>query len=146
MPNLMQLSLIHPVMGLMPTLLAQLSDSADSAASAGVSAGTLVFYAFVYVFFSFCTWKIFQKCGTENAWYAWIPILSTYVLFKTVGDERAVLWTVLSIIPCVGIVSAVMSIVAWVKVFQKLDKSPWLLLLCLTGIGAFFVFGYAAFA
>lgn len=137
---------IHPVIGLMPMLLAQLEDSADSVASAGTSAITLLFYAIAYVFFSFCTWKIFQKCGTENAWFAWIPVLSLYALFKTVGDEKAVLWTVLSIIPCVGIVSAVMSIVAWVKVFQKLDKSPWLLLLCLTGIGTFFVFGYVAFA
>jgi hypothetical protein len=136
--------------GTLPMLLAQsatdVGGSADPAATAGASLGSLLFGAVIYVFFAFCQWKIFEKCGTENAWFAWIPVLSTYALFKTVNDENAVLWTILSIIPCVGIVSAVMAIVAWVKVFQKLDKSPWLLLLCLTGIGAFFVFGYAAFA
>jgi hypothetical protein len=143
-------SFSYAAIGLVPMLLAQVEDalpdgSTDTSGSGGGIA-ILLFLAIAYIFLSFCTWKIFQKCGTENAWFAWIPVLNTYVLFKSANDEQAVLWTVLSLIPIIGIVSSVMSIVAWVKVFNELGKSPWLLLLCLTGIGIFFVLGYAAFA
>jgi hypothetical protein len=95
---------------------------------------------------AFCQWKIFQKLGVENAWFAWIPILNYYVTYKAGDVDNPVLWTVLSFVPCVNLVSAVFLIIAWVKVCKKLNKTPWILLLCLTGIGAPFVFAYLAFA
>ena len=143
-------SFIHAAIAHAPVFFAQVEDVVPDASTDPAAAGSgiafLSFLAIAYLFLSFCTWRIFQKCGTENAWFAWIPVLSTYALFKSADDDQAVLWTVLSLIPIIGIVSSVMSIVAWVKVFEEIGKSPWLLLLCLTGIGMFFVLGYAAFA
>ncbi len=133
----------------MPMLLAQTrsrASAADAAAAGGAAIVFLIFLLIALVFFGFCTWKILQKCGHPNPWMGWIPIVSNYAVFQAAGDERALLWTILGLIPYVGLVGSVMLILAWIKIFQKLDKSPWLLLLCLTGIGAFFVFGYVALA
>jgi hypothetical protein len=98
-----------------------------------------------YLIFAFFSWKIFQRLNIENAWFAWIPILGSYITFVA-GDERnPVLWTILLLVPLVNIVAAIKLIIAWVKIVQKLEKSPWLLLLTLIPLAGFIVFAYFAF-
>ena len=98
-----------------------------------------------YLILAFFSWKFFQRLNIENAWFAWIPVLGSYITFVAADEENPVLWTILSVIPCVNIVAAIKLIMAWVKIVRKLEKSPWLLLICLIPCAAFFVFGYLAF-
>lgn len=81
----------------------------------------------------------------ENAWFAWIPILGYYVTFVAGDNEQPVLWTILMCIPCINIIAIFPFIGAWIKICQKIGKSPWLLLLCIFPCINFIVFGYFAF-
>lgn len=113
---------------------------------AGFGIIQLIIYIIIYVIFAFLLQKILERCRVENAWFAWIPILNTYKIFEAGDNENPVLWTILSIIPCINIVAIVFLIIAWVKICQKLGKSPWLLLLVLIPVlGAIACFGILAF-
>lgn len=90
-----------------------------------------------YLIGAFLCWKIFEKLKIENAWFAWIPILGTYITFVAGDDESPILWIILSLIPGINIVAAVKLIIAWVRICKKLGQSPWLLLICLVPYGAF---------
>ncbi len=125
---------------LFPSLLAQTYGGESQ-----IGAGQIIFYIVAYVIAAFFCQKIFAKCGVENPWFAWIPILGTYAAFKAGDEPNAVLWTVLSFIPCVNIVAAVMMVIAWTRICRKVGKSPWLLLICLIPLGAFVFLGYLAF-
>ena len=97
-----------------------------------------------YLIMAFFCYKIYQKLNVENAWFAWIPILGIYINFKAADEENPVLWTILACIPCVNIIASIKLIMAWVRIFKKLEKSPWLLLICIIPCAVFFVFGYVA--
>lgn len=113
---------------------------------AGFGIVQLIIYIIIYVLFAFLLQKIFERCRVENPWFAWIPILNTYKAFEAGDNENPVLWTILSIIPCVNVVAIVYLIIAWIKICQKLGKSPWLLLLVLIPfLGALALFGILAF-
>lgn len=127
--------------GLLPPLLAQ--DYTE--VSPGFSAAQFIIILIFYVVGAFLCQKIYQKLGVEEAWFAWIPILGTYANFKAGDEENPVLWTILSIIPCINIVAVVKLILAWVKICQKLGKSPWLLLIALIPFGSLALLGYLAY-
>jgi hypothetical protein len=112
-----------------------------------IGAVEIVIYIIFYVIFAFLLQKILEKCGVENPWFAWIPILNIYKVFEAGDNNNPVLWTILTLIPCVNIVAAIYSIIAWVKICQKLGKSPWLLLLWLIpGLGVLIFSGILAFS
>ncbi|WP_287242142.1 MULTISPECIES: DUF5684 domain-containing protein [unclassified Okeania] len=127
-----------------PTVVDALKKIDPAMVDAFITAINLVSIA-GYLITAFFCYKIYQKLNVEDAWYAWIPILGTYITFKAADEEKPVLWTILSYIPCVNIIAAIKSIMAWVTIFKKLNKSPWLLLICIIPFAAFFVFGYVAF-
>ena len=135
-------SFLHFTVGFMP-LLAQTADVEADPAASGFG---LVMGLISYLVIAFFSWKIFEKCGIANPWFAWIPVLNNYAAFQAGDEENPLLWTILSLIPCVNIIAVVKLIMAWIKICQKLGKSPWLLLLCLIPPAIFFVFGYLAFA
>ncbi|MGK7943840.1 MAG: hypothetical protein AB4058_05165 [Microcystaceae cyanobacterium] len=130
---------------LIPNLLAQTSPdlTADQIErySPLVNGASLVSYLIIAYF----SWEIFKKVNVENAWFAWIPILGTYITFVAGDNEKPVLWTVLMCIPCVNLIALFPFIGAWIKICQKIGKSPWLLLLCIFPCINFLVFGYLAF-
>ncbi|WP_107667824.1 DUF5684 domain-containing protein [Cyanothece sp. BG0011] len=109
---------------MLPLILAQSSSGSD-----GSSALSSLISIIVYLASSFFCWKIYEKCGVENAWFAWIPILGTYANFQAGDEENPLLWTILACIPCINIIAIVKLIIAWVVICRKLEKSPWLLLL-----------------
>jgi hypothetical protein len=98
-----------------------------------------------YLITAYFSWEIFKKINVENAWFAWIPILGTYITFVAGDNEQPVLWTILACIPCINLIALFPFIGAWIKICQKLGKSPWLLLLCIIPCINFLVFGYLAF-
>lgn len=123
----------------MPPLIIAQSSSGSDAASALYTLISIILY-FVSAFFC---WKIYEKCGVENPWFAFIPILGTYANFQAGDEENPLLWTILACIPCLNIVAVVKLIIAWVNICKKINKSPWLLLLipCF----GFLILGYFAY-
>jgi len=132
--------MLNSFTSLLANLLAQTSYSEPQ-----FGIGQLVLFIILYAVGAFFCQKIFEKCGVENSWFAWIPVLNTYANFKAGNQDNPVLWTILSFVPCVNIVAIVMLVISWVRICNKLGKSPWLLLFCLLPLGAFGVLGYLAF-
>lgn len=149
------LPLAHLAIATLPILLAQ--DTAPVPETAPVpdfsayqtpefNAATSTGYLIGYLIFSFLTWKIYQRCGVENAWFAWIPILGTYINFVAGDEDNPILWTILMFIPCINIIAVIWLIKAWIRICRKLEKSPWLLLLWLVPcIGNLIFYSYLAF-
>lgn len=137
-----EFSWVNSAIGMMlPILLAQEATTQQPEVEPGHAGGSLV----GYLIMAFFCYKIYQKLNIENAWFAWIPILGTYINFKAADEEKPVLWTILTFIPLINIIAAIKLVMAWVRIFKKLDKSPWLLLICIIPCGALFLFGYVAF-
>jgi Family of unknown function (DUF5684) len=135
---------------LLPTITSIVLAQANSRpnAGAGEEGGgllSLIISLAVYVFFSFCWQTIFNKLGQENSWFAWIPILQNYAMFKAGDEPKPLLWTILLIIPLVNIVAIFILIKAFINITKKLGKSPWLLLLLLVPFVQILLFGYLAF-
>ncbi|WP_416665820.1 DUF5684 domain-containing protein [Egbenema bharatensis] len=125
---------------LLPFVLAQ------QTAQPEITAADILLYIVIYVVFAFLLQRILTKLNFANPWYAWIPFLNAYAIFKAGDEPNAVLWTILSIIPCINIVAVIMQIIAWTRICRKLGKSPWLLLLWLIPLlGAFGFLGYLAY-
>ena len=107
----------------------------------------LIVLAFVYIamylFTSFCFYKIYQKLGEPNAWYAWFPILQKWIMYKA-GDQSP-WWIIALFIPVLNFVALIFLLVAFINVVQKLGKNPWLILLMIIPILNFAIMSYFAF-
>lgn len=77
----------------------------------------------IYAFFAFCLLKIAEKTHTEPAWWAWVPILQILLMLKVA--DKPLWWIILMFIPLVGIV---ITILVWVAICQKRNKSPLLVI------------------
>ena len=92
-------------------------NSGDAAGAMAVGFGMLVFYLLIYLFFSFCLYKIFQKAGRDDAWAAFIPIYNSYVLVDIV--KKPILWFIMLLIPFVNIIFSIMLMDRLSKFFGK---------------------------
>lgn len=111
----------------------------------GLIAGLLGAYFFVliaaYLFFGFCFMKIAQKTGTENGWWAFIPILNILLMLNIA--RKPLWWILLFLVPFVNIVIA---IIVWIEICKARGKNPWILLGFLVPIiGPIGVLCYLAF-
>ncbi len=131
---------------LIPHLLAQTSsDLTQEQIEQLTNLPALFGYLISYLIFSYFSWQIFKKINVENAWFAWIPVLGTYITLVAGDKERPILWTIIGVIPCLNLIALGIFIDAWITICQKLGKSPWLLLLCILPCINYIVFGYLAF-
>jgi hypothetical protein len=140
MTNLTGLLFNSGVVDAMPLFLAQSSSGEEAAAAAGVNIVSLFIQLALYVFIAFCTQTFLKKLDYENAWLAWIPFANTYALLDAGEQENPILWTILACIPCVGLVSLIKLIPAYINICERLGKPPailWTFLLC--GLGAIIV-------
>lgn len=101
----------------------------------------LVVFLAMYAFFAFCFMKIAEKTGTENGWWAWIPILNLLLMLKIA--DRPMWWIILFIVP---FVSLVIALVVGADICKACGKSPWLTLGMLIPLVNFGVIGYLAFS
>lgn len=93
------------------------------AESGGVLGGLffLVFFLIWLVvvgFFLYSNWKVWEKMG-DPGWMGIIPILNVYRVFQRTRPEQAVLYTILSILPCISLVMAVLYWIDLGKLFNK---------------------------
>lgn len=92
-----------------------------------------------YIFFSFTQYKIGQEMGYKNSWFAWIPILSSVMLFQ-LGNQNPYLLFLL-LLPGVGaLVVGVFSLIAIMNITEKRGYDKLLGLLIFTGIGTYILF------
>jgi hypothetical protein len=116
------------IVSISPMLLAQTSIDLTGATNWEVIIAILGFYA-IFCFFnwSFLSWKILQRINVKNAWFAWIPILNVYITFVAGDVKYPALWTILFVMPWIGSIFSIVSIVrfsfAWSRICKKLEKS-----------------------
>ncbi|WP_370899809.1 DUF5684 domain-containing protein [Chryseobacterium gossypii] len=98
-------------------LQADYYDGMDSAATAGIGIGMIIFYLILYLFYGYCYYKIFQKAGREDAWAGFIPIYNTIVLLEIV--KKPIWWIILFFIPLVNLYAMW---VAWDRMAKGFSK------------------------
>jgi len=95
----------------------------------------------VYVYVAFCFMTIANKTGTENSWFAWIPILNLVLILQIA--RKPLWWMLLLLIPLVNIVIYIITLVG---VCEARDKSPWLTVALLLPVINLAAMGYLAFS
>ncbi len=103
--------------------------------------GGLILLIAIYAYSAFCIQTIANKTGTENSWYAWVPIVNIYLLVKVA--QKPGWWLILFLIPIVNIV---IGIIVWMKISELLKKPSWLGILFIIPILNFVLIGYLAFS
>lgn len=93
---------------------------AQSGADAGMGMWGLLIIVGIYAYFAITMAKMACKTGqSQNAWWAWVPILNTFLLFKMAG--KPMWWFLLCLIPLVNIVVFAM---LWMEVAKRCGQAP----------------------
>jgi hypothetical protein len=87
---------------------------------------TVALIAVAWVAIAVPVYMIAQRLGSENAWFAFIPLANLWLLVD-MGDKPAY-WIVLLLIPYVNIIFMV---IIWMTICDYLDVNQWLGLLML---------------
>jgi hypothetical protein len=145
MLNFAGLLVNNSMVATMPLLLAQYSSSSRTTSPTVSPLGILV-QLILYAFIAYCTQTFLKKLDYQNSWYAWIPVVNTYALLEAGEQEQPLLWSLLTLIPCVGLISLIKIIPAYIRICERLNKPPailWTFLIC--GLGALIVPAVLAF-
>lgn len=102
-----------------PAVFAQ-DDRIPRAAAGGFMAMFLLVGLVCYVYFALAFQTIAQKTNTDNAWFAWIPILNIILMLAIA--KKPVWWIILFFIPLVNIVILVL---VWMGVAEARNKPTW---------------------
>ena len=112
-----------------PTYNYQYSGDGPAAAAGGAAlfAGGIFLFVILlvvalYVIMAISLMKIAKRTNTENAWFAWIPILNLVLMLQIA--ERPMWWLVFFLVPIINIVGIVLQFVIWVDIAKRLGKSP----------------------
>jgi hypothetical protein len=120
--------------------------SPDAAAGLGlIFGGMMIFLLFfvllIYIYMAVCLMKMAKKTNTENAWFAWIPILNVILMLQIA--KKPLWWILLMFIPLVNIV---VSIMVWMEISKALGKPDWLGILMIVPVANLIIPGYLAFS
>lgn len=98
-----------------------------------------------YVFSSFCIMKMADRLGVENGWFAFIPFLNIWLLCQ-MGDKDNT-WFIIMLIGafCCGIVTAVMAIIIFMDIAERLGFENWWGILLIIPIFNYYVLYKLAF-
>jgi hypothetical protein len=94
-----------------------------------------------YLYITFSVFMIANKTGTDNAWFAFVPILNIILLLQIAN--KPIWWILLFLIPLVNIVIA---IIVWMGVAEARGKPSWMGILLIIPIVNLIVIGYLAFS
>ncbi|OGI26712.1 MAG: hypothetical protein A2359_03485 [Candidatus Moranbacteria bacterium RIFOXYB1_FULL_43_19] len=111
-----------------PTYNMQYSSDVPAAAAGGMAllAGgmflfVLLFILVIYVLMAISLMKIAKRTNTENAWFAWIPILNLVLMLQIAG--RPMWWLIFWLVPIINIAGVVLNFVVWIDIARRLGKS-----------------------
>jgi hypothetical protein len=107
----------------------------------GIMLFILLIALVIYIYMAICLMKIAKKTGTNNAWFAWIPILNIVLMVQCA--QKPLWWIILFFIPFANIVAA---IIIWMAIAKKLGKPEWLGILMIIPIANLIIPGYLAFS
>jgi hypothetical protein len=93
-----------------------------------------------YTDVAYCIQTIANKTGTDNPWWAWVPILNLWLLCEIGGKPGW--WVFLMFIP---IINLVIFVLIWMAVSDARQKSPFLGFLILVPFWTLILPGYLAF-
>jgi hypothetical protein len=95
----------------------------------------------VYLYITISVFMIANKTGSDNAWFAFVPILNLILLIQIA--DKPIWWVLLCFIPLVNIVMAVL---IWMGVAEARGKPAWMgILMLIPGVNLIVV-GYLAFS
>ncbi|MFA5272356.1 MAG: DUF5684 domain-containing protein [Candidatus Omnitrophota bacterium] len=94
-----------------------------------------------YVYGAVCLHKIATKTITKYGWFAWIPVLSTFLMLMIV--RRSLWWFLLFFVP---LVNFVFLIIIWMEITKMRGKPAWLGLLMILPFVNLILLGYLAFS
>jgi hypothetical protein len=94
-----------------------------------------------YVYHALALQTIAQKTNTENAWFAWIPILNIILMINIA--KKPIWWIVLFLIPLANIVIYVL---LWMGIAEARNKPNWWGILTIVPVVNVIVPGYLAWA
>jgi hypothetical protein len=98
-------------------------------------------YIVGYLYISVCIFAIAGKTGTDNAWFAFVPILNLILLIRIA--DKPIWWILLLFIPLVNIV---IGVILWMAVAEARGKPSWMgLLMIIPGVNLILM-GYLAFS
>lgn len=121
------------------------ADPAAAGAALAIFGGMMLFFLLFffayYLYFAICLMKIAKKTSTENAWFAWIPILNVILAIQIA--QKPVWWIILFFIPLANII---VSILVWMGIAKNLGKPDWLGILIIVPIANIIIPGYLAFS
>ena len=116
--------------------------SAAPMAAAGIMIVVmLLFFLAIYVYFALAFQTIAKKTNTENAWWAWVPILNIILVLNIA--KKPLWWIILFFIP---IVSLVMAIIVMMAVAEARNKPSWWGILMIVPVVNLIVPGYLAWS
>ncbi len=82
----------------------------------------LIIFAVIYVVMALSLMKIAKRTGTENGWFAWIPILNLILMLQIA--QRPMWWLIFFLVPILNIAGIVLAFIIWVDIAKRLGKSP----------------------
>ena len=86
----------------------------------GIGAVMWLIILAAYLYFAYALFKIAQKTGhSGNAWWAFIPILNTFLLIQMAG--RPWYWFLLCLVPLVNVI---IFAVLWIDVAKACSQPP----------------------
>src|SRR4030042_5289726 len=111
-----------------PTYSSQYSSNLSPEAAAGFAALAggfflviLVIFAVFYVLVALSLMRIAKRTGTDNAWFAWIPILNLILMLQIA--RRPMWWLIFFLVPFINVVGIVLHFVIWIDIAKRLGKS-----------------------
>lgn len=128
-----------------------MSDPTSAIAAAGGAAASVAILSVIgfiivlglalYLFTSYCLYRIAKKANVEDAWMSWIPIVSLIVMIRLA--QKPLWWIIFFIIP---VVNAVIAIVLWMNIFPRFGKPEWMGLLMIIPVVNLAMLVYLAFS
>jgi len=100
-----------------------------------------IFFLVVYVYVALALQTIANKTNTENAWFAWIPILNIILMLNVA--KKPIWWIILCLIPLVNIV---IYIIIWMGIAEARNKPNWWGILMIVPVANLIVPGYLAWS
>jgi len=123
---------------------AQSDNSGSLPAIAAVGSLMVVFLIIglaAYVYMSMALQTIAKKTNTENAWWAWVPIINIILMLNIA--KKPLWWIILCLIPFVNII---IFIIVWMAIAVARGKPSWWGILLIIPVANIIVPGYLAWA
>jgi hypothetical protein len=112
---------------------------------AGIAMILLVLFVAAYVYLSLATMRLAKKTGTKYGWLAWIPLANFFLYSKMASMHWWPLFLLVGMfIPYLQIPSliafAVFNFIWFWKIFDKVDRPGWWILLSIIPLAGWLIF------